>query len=72
MSADEDTGRLRARLRELEADLAALRAQHEAPTDEPQDFGDAGADLAAREEQASVIANLEAARDRIKAQLGET
>ncbi|MBA9003573.1 hypothetical protein [Thermomonospora cellulosilytica] len=71
MSAADDTDRLRARLHEIEIDLAALRAQRGAPTGEPQDFGDAGEDLAAREEQATMIANLEAARDRLRARLGE-
>ncbi|TNY37207.1 hypothetical protein [Thermomonospora catenispora] len=69
--SDEDTDRLRARLREIEADLAALRAQRDPPTGEPQDFGDAGADLAAREERDTMIANLEAIRDRLKDRLEE-
>ncbi|SEG46501.1 hypothetical protein SAMN04489712_105367 [Thermomonospora echinospora] len=59
-----------ARLREIEIDLAALRAELGPPTGEPQDFGDAGGDLAAREERAALVAALETERDRLLDELG--
>jgi hypothetical protein len=69
---DETTDDRRARLREIEIDLAALRAELGPPTGEPQDFGDAGEDLTEREERAALIESLEGERDRLRAELGET
>lgn len=64
MSTDEK----QARLREIDTDIAALRRELGSPTDDPQDFGDQGADLAAREQQASLIESLEEERRKL---LGE-
>jgi hypothetical protein len=69
--ADESTDGRWARLREIEIDLAALRAEIGPPTGEPQDFGEAGEDLTAREERAALIESLEGERDRLRAELGE-
>ncbi|WP_157429887.1 hypothetical protein [Actinomadura oligospora] len=66
---------LRKRLENVEAALRRLRGQGAGLGAEygevPQDFGDSGQDLQMREEIEGQIADLEAERDRIKAELGE-
>lgn len=61
--------RIQDRLREIDADIAELRRELGPPTDDPQDFGDAGADLMARNEQQAMIETLEEERARLQAEL---
>ncbi|MCP2336833.1 hypothetical protein [Actinomadura rupiterrae] len=65
---------LRQRLENVEASLRRLRGEDADLGSEfgsvPQDFGDSGQDLQMREELEGQIADLEAERDRIKAELG--
>ncbi|HEX2315243.1 MAG TPA: hypothetical protein VHJ17_15980 [Thermomonospora sp.] len=68
MSTDEEK---RARLRDLDRDLAALESELGPPTGEPRDFGDAGEDLQEREERAALLESLRGERDRLRAELGE-
>lgn len=60
----------RARLREIDTDLRAMRAEQIAPVDDG-DYGDAGQNLTAREELAGQIENLEAERLRLADELEE-
>jgi hypothetical protein len=69
MSSEDD---IKARLKEIEEDLSALRHDLQPPTDDPKDFGDAGADLEQREGLLGQIETLESERDRLSAQLGQT
>lgn len=63
--------KMRERLRVIEEDLDALRRELGPPTEDPKDFGDAGADLAARGQQLGMIESLEAERDKLLEELGE-
>ncbi|MBW8481590.1 hypothetical protein [Actinomadura parmotrematis] len=51
-----------ARIAEIDETLEYLRRQVPGPTDEPQDFGDAGQNLQEREELTTQIADLERER----------
>jgi hypothetical protein len=64
-----DDDKLRQRLRDIEIDLERLRGEIGPPTDDPQDFGDAGQDIALRNEQQALIDNLEQERTRIQQEL---
>ncbi|ACY96613.1 hypothetical protein Tcur_1027 [Thermomonospora curvata DSM 43183] len=70
--AEETAEDLRAQLREVENDLAVLRAEAAPPSEEPQDFGDAAEEITQREELAALIETLERRRERLRAALGET
>ena len=60
----------RERLRVIEEDIARLRAELPQPSGEPQDFVDAGQELAAREELLGRIELLENERRWLKDELG--
>jgi len=60
----------KARLKEIEEDIEGLRRELPDPTDDPQDYGDAGAALAQRQEISAQLEVLAAERDRLKEELG--
>ncbi|MQY03983.1 hypothetical protein [Actinomadura macrotermitis] len=60
----------KARLAEIDEDLARLRNELTPPPDEPQDYGDAGQDLNARGELQAQIDVLEQERERLLNQGG--
>ncbi|MFC4911024.1 hypothetical protein [Actinomadura gamaensis] len=66
---------LRKRLENVEASLRRLRGEDADLGSDygsiPQDFGDSGQDLQMREELEGQIADLEAERDRLKAELAQ-
>jgi hypothetical protein len=61
----------RARLRDLDEDIARLRAEVPAPSADATDFVDGGQNLAAREELAGQIEGLENERRRLLDELGQ-
>ncbi|GAA2421890.1 hypothetical protein GCM10010191_36950 [Actinomadura vinacea] len=61
----------RTRLRQIEETLATVRGELGDRSDDPQDYGDAGQDLVAREEHAAQLEALETERDRLLEELGE-
>ncbi|MEO3782301.1 hypothetical protein ABGB12_03150 [Actinocorallia sp. B10E7] len=60
----------KARLKEIEEDIAGLLREFPDRTDDPQDYGDAGAALAQREELSTQLEVLAIERDRLKRELG--
>ncbi len=54
-----------ARIREIDEDLARMRGDIDPSVDGPHDMVDAGQNLAAREELAGQIEELEAERERL-------
>lgn len=69
MSPDQE--KARRRLREIEDSLTMLREQLGPPTGDPQDFGDAGQDIQAREERDAMIESLEGERAILREQVGD-
>lgn len=66
MSAREMSDRERsARIRDIDADLARMRGEIDPSIDGPHDMVDSGQNLAAREELAGQIEELEAERERL-------
>ena len=65
-----ETDDKKARLKEIEEDIAGLRREFPDPTDDPQDYGDAGAALTQRQEISAQLEALAAERDRLKEELG--
>jgi hypothetical protein len=63
--------RRRARVREIEETLETLRGELGDRSDDPQDYGDSGQDLVAREEHAAQLEVLENERRRLLEELGE-
>ncbi|MFC6878216.1 MULTISPECIES: hypothetical protein [Actinomadura] len=60
----------RARLREIETDLDALRRELPGPVDGPLDANEAAENLQEREETAGRIEDLEEERTRLRDELG--
>ena len=67
MATDEEK---KARLKEIEGDIAGLRREFPDRTDDPQDYGDAGAALSQRQELSAQLEVLAAERDRLREELG--
>ncbi|WP_433333703.1 hypothetical protein [Spirillospora sp. CA-294931] len=67
---EQGAGDREARLREIDEDLARLRAELGEPGDEPRDYGEAGQDLNARAEQGAQIEALENERRRLTSEPG--
>ncbi|GAA0951767.1 hypothetical protein [Actinocorallia libanotica] len=65
-----ETDDKKARLREIEEDIAGLRREFPDRTDDPQDYGDAGAALTQRQEISAQLEALATERDRLKEELG--
>jgi hypothetical protein len=57
------------RIREIDETLEVLRREQGPPTGDPQDYGDAAADMVAREEQRARIEQLEEERRRLLGEL---
>ncbi|GAA1582154.1 hypothetical protein GCM10009678_76100 [Actinomadura kijaniata] len=72
MSESESVRGKRERITEIEESVAVLRRELGERTDDPMDFGDAGQDLEAREQQLSMIEALEGERRRLLDELGES
>lgn len=60
----------KARLKEIEEDIEGLRREFPDRTDDPQDYGDAGAALSQREELSAQLEVLATERDRLRQELG--
>jgi hypothetical protein len=67
MTADD----LSARIREIDQELAALRGELGAHSDEPKDYGDAATEITEREEHNALIETLEAERRRLVEERGD-
>jgi hypothetical protein len=73
MTGDTEPEQMREELRELDAEIARLRADGQ-PTDEEGDVRDSeeiAADLTSAEEQQAIVGILEQRRDAIREQLGQ-
>ncbi|GAA2581264.1 hypothetical protein SMC26_21285 [Actinomadura fulvescens] len=68
MGAGDDEAR--ERLKEIEETLDVLRGEIGPPTDDPKDYGDAAAEMLAREEQGALIESLEREQAQLRRQLG--
>lgn len=68
--SEEEQGRLRERLEEIEEVITFLRGELTPPSDDVKDYGDAASEMMSIEELRSQIETLETERDRIRARLG--
>lgn len=68
--SEEERGRLRERLQEIEEVISFLRGELAPPSDDVKDYADAASEMVSIEELSAQIETLEGERERIKERLG--